>query len=126
MTRRLMMVPGVERVTRLPFAATIDGSRRLNISIAVGAPLGLTPRVYRSGEVDRSGQISNRGDRTARVWRCFRNADDLVAFVAPLLSRGLTSRQRRDNYLPPLADASADLDAIPPPHLKRSTAAGGG
>jgi hypothetical protein len=54
-------------------------------------------------------------DRTARVWRRFRDVTDLVAFVTPRLTRGLTARQRRDNYLPPLLpDAPSDLEAIPP------------
>jgi WD40 repeat protein len=60
--------------------------------------------------------LTASGDRTARVWRCFRNAAELVAFVSPLLTRGLTARQRRDNHLPPVPDAPADLDAIPPPN----------
>jgi len=54
-------------------------------------------------------------DHTARAWRCFRTAAELVAFVQPLLTRGLTGRQRRDNHLPPLPHAPGDLDAIPPP-----------
>ena len=53
-------------MTSLAFKATIDDFRRLDISKAVGAHLGLTPRVYQSGEVDRSGQISKCGDRMMR------------------------------------------------------------
>jgi transposase len=59
-TRRLMTVPGVGPVT------TIDDFRRYDRSKAVGAHLGLTPRVYQSGEVDRSGQISKCGYRMMR------------------------------------------------------------
>jgi WD40 repeat protein len=58
--------------------------------------------------------LTASGDGTARLWRCFSGAADLVAFVTPLLTRRLTGRQRRDNYLPPRSDAPADLDAIPP------------
>jgi transposase len=43
--RRLMTIPGVG---------------------PVGAHLGLTPRVYQSGKIDRSGQISKCGDRMLR------------------------------------------------------------
>ena len=53
-------------MTSLAFKATIDDFRRLDISKAVGAHLGLTPRVYQSDEVDRSGQISKCGDRMMR------------------------------------------------------------
>jgi transposase len=65
-TRRFMTVPGVGPVTSLAFKATIDDFGRFDISKAVGAHLGLTPRVYQSGEVDRSGQISKCGDRMMR------------------------------------------------------------
>jgi hypothetical protein len=39
---------------------------RFGTSKALGAHLGLTPRVYQSGEIDRSGQISKCGDRMLR------------------------------------------------------------
>jgi transposase len=55
-TRRLMMIRGVGPVTSLAFKATIDE----------GAHLGLTPRVYQSREIDRSGHISKCGDRMLR------------------------------------------------------------
>ena len=66
--------------------------------------------------------VTASDDNTARVWRCFRTAAELVAFVIPLLSRGLTARQRRDNHLPRRPDAPSDLDAIPPPryHMVQS------
>ena len=32
----------------------------------MGAYLGLTPRCYQSGELDRTGRISKRGDRLTR------------------------------------------------------------
>jgi hypothetical protein len=61
---------------------------------------------------ERSNGAVSSGDGTARLWRYFRYAADLVAFVMPLLTRGLTVRQRRDNHLPPLPGEPADLDAI--------------
>ena len=61
--RRLMTIPGVGPVTTLAFIATIDDPGRFGTSTALGAHLGLTPRVYQSGEADRSGQISKCGDR---------------------------------------------------------------
>ena len=65
-TRRLMTIPGVGPVTSLAFKATIDESGRFGTSKALGAHLGLTPRVYQSGEIDRSGHISKCGDRMMR------------------------------------------------------------
>jgi transposase len=65
-TRRLMTIPGVGPVTSLAFRATIDESGRFAASKALGAHLGLMPRVYQSGEIDRSGHISKCGDRMLR------------------------------------------------------------
>ncbi|MBR0818903.1 transposase [Bradyrhizobium liaoningense] len=56
--RRLMTVSGVGPIVSLSFKATIDDPARFKDSRAVAAHLGLTPRVYQSGEIDRSGNIS--------------------------------------------------------------------
>jgi transposase len=64
--RRLLTVPGVGPVTALAFATAIDDPARFRHSRDVGAHLGLTPRKYASGEIDRSGAISKSGDRLAR------------------------------------------------------------
>ena len=53
-------------VTSLAYMATVDDPGRFGTSKALGAHLGLTPRVYQSGEIDRSGQISKCGDRMLR------------------------------------------------------------
>ena len=42
--------------------SVIDAPERFSKSSSVGAYLGLTPRRYQSGEVDRSGRISKCGD----------------------------------------------------------------
>jgi transposase len=63
---RLLTVPGVGAVTALTFATTIDDPARFARSRDVGAHLGLTPRKYASGEIDRNGAISKSGDRLAR------------------------------------------------------------
>jgi transposase len=65
-TRRLMTIPGVGPVTSLAFKATIDDTDRFITSKALGAHLGLTPRIYQSGEIDHSGHISKCGDRMLR------------------------------------------------------------
>ena len=49
----------------LPFKATIDNPTRFENSKDVGH-LGLTPRVYQSGEIDRSGHVSKCGDKLMR------------------------------------------------------------
>jgi transposase len=50
----------------LTFKATIDDPARFKCSKAVAAHLGLTPRIYQSGEIDRSGNISKCGDKLMR------------------------------------------------------------
>jgi transposase len=57
---RLMTVPGVGPVTALAFASTSDDPKRFKAASDVGAYLGLTPRRYQSGQLDRTGRISNR------------------------------------------------------------------
>lgn len=64
--RRLMTAPGVGPVTALSYRAVIDDPSRFKKSSSVGAYLGLTPRRYQSGEVDRSGRISKCGDALMR------------------------------------------------------------
>lgn len=66
-TRRLMTLPGVGAITALAFRATIDDPRRFANARAVGAYLGLTPRRYASGEIERMGRISKCGDRVTRT-----------------------------------------------------------
>jgi transposase len=60
--RRLMTVPGVGPLTAVAYVTTIDDPDRFHRSRDVGAHLGLTPRKYASGEVDRNGGISKCGD----------------------------------------------------------------
>lgn len=61
-----MAIPGVGPLTSLAFKATIDDPLRFAKSKSVPAHLGLTPKVYQSGEIDRSGRISKSGDRLLR------------------------------------------------------------
>ena len=65
--RRLMTIPGVGPVVSLAFRATIDVPARFKNSRAVGAVLGLTPVQHQSGETDRIGRISKRGDGMMRA-----------------------------------------------------------
>lgn len=61
-----LSIPGVGPQTSLAFKATIDDPARFTNSKTVAAHLGLTPRVYQSGETDRSGRISKSGDKLMR------------------------------------------------------------
>lgn len=65
--RLLMSVPGIGPLTGLAYVSAIEDPRRFTSSRSVGAHLGLTPRQYQSGEIDRSGRISRCGDGLART-----------------------------------------------------------
>jgi transposase len=64
--KRLMTVPGIGVITALAFKAEIDDPTRFRKSRDVGVHIGLTPRKYASGEVDRSGGISKCGNGALR------------------------------------------------------------
>lgn len=58
-----MTISGVGPIASLAFKATVDDPTRFKNSKAVAAHLGLTPRVYQSGELELSGNISKCGDK---------------------------------------------------------------
>jgi transposase len=62
----LVSAPGVGPVTSLTYLSTIDDASRFEESETVGAYIGLTPRQYASGEVDRHGGISKMGPSACR------------------------------------------------------------
>ena len=65
--RLLMSVPGIGALSVLAYVSTVEDPTRFARSRAVGAHLGLTPRQYQSGEIDRRGRISRCGDALART-----------------------------------------------------------
>jgi transposase len=65
--RLLMGVPGIGALSVLAYVSTVEDPARFARSRAVGAHMGLTPRKYQSGEIDRSGRISRCGDALART-----------------------------------------------------------
>jgi len=65
--RLLMTVPGIGALSSLAYVSTVEDPNRFSRSRSVGAHLGLTPRRYQSGEIDRSGRISRCGDSLART-----------------------------------------------------------
>lgn len=60
-------MPGIGPVSALTFRATIDAPEHFARSRSVGAYLGLTPRRYQSGEIDRTGRITKVGDGETRT-----------------------------------------------------------
>lgn len=78
--RRMMTVPGIGPLTALSFVVTIDDPTRFRHSADVGAYLGLTPRRYQSGEMDRTGRISKRGNHQMRTY-LFEAANVLLTVV---------------------------------------------
>ena len=66
--RNLMTIPGVGAITSVAFTTAVDDPKRFRKSRSVGAYFGLTNRRDQSGEMDRSGRISERGDNLVRSY----------------------------------------------------------
>lgn len=66
-SKLLMSIPGVGSITAATYISSLDEPRRFSNSEDVGAYMGLTPRQYASGEVDRHGSISKMGPKECRV-----------------------------------------------------------
>jgi transposase len=64
--KNLMSIPGVGVITALTYKTTIDDPTRFDDSETVGAYMGLTPKQYASGEIDRHGRISKMGPKECR------------------------------------------------------------
>lgn len=64
--RRLTTIPGVGAITASCFVSVIDDPARFVRADQVAAYLGLTPRRWQSGEVDRQGGIAKTGNGMAR------------------------------------------------------------
>ncbi len=64
--RILTSIPGVGALTALSFKTAIDDPTRFRRVSDVDAYLGLTPRKYQSGDIDRNGAISKQRNRHTR------------------------------------------------------------
>lgn len=62
----LMTIPGVGVITALSFKVAIGDPRRFKNSRSVGAYLGMTPKQYSSGEIQKQGRISKCGSSEMR------------------------------------------------------------
>jgi transposase len=65
--RRFMTAPGVRFITALTYKAGVDDPTRFRRSRTVGAPFGLAPSRFQSGEIDFDGHISRAGDADVRA-----------------------------------------------------------
>lgn len=65
--KRLMAIPGVGAITALSFYSAIEDPTRFRRVDDVAAYLGLTPRVYQSGESLTHGSISKMGNQMTRT-----------------------------------------------------------
>jgi len=64
--QRWMAIPGVGPVTALTFRSAVDVPGRFAKSRMVGAHFGLVPKKHQSGEINRHGRITKRGDAMTR------------------------------------------------------------
>jgi transposase len=64
---RIMTIPGVGPRTAEILVACIDDPHRFSSGREVSAYFGLVPRQYQSGETDRNGRITKRGNPLART-----------------------------------------------------------
>ena len=65
--QRIMSIPGVGPRTAEILVACIDDPHRFQNGRQVSAYFGLVPRQYQSGETDRNGRITKRGNPLART-----------------------------------------------------------
>jgi hypothetical protein len=114
----LMSVPGIGVLSVLAFVSTVEDPARFSRSRAVGAHLGLTPRQYQSGEIDRSGRISRCGDALARTLMYEAAVVILTRVKASFEPQGLGAGSR-----PPIwsrqssRGAGQEADGYPAQHL---------
>jgi len=62
----LSSIPGAGMLNAISFKTAVDDPSQFNCVSDVGAFLGLTPKKYQLGEVDRNGGISKHGSRQMR------------------------------------------------------------
>ncbi len=65
--QRVTTIPGVGRVTAEAIVTALDDPHRFKNGRQVSSYAGLVPRQYQSGETDRRGRITKRGNRLLRT-----------------------------------------------------------
>lgn len=95
--RRLCTIPGVGPIVAATILASINDANGFKNGRQLAAWVGLTPRLYASGDVERLGKISKRGNaslrkmlihgaRTVLTW-CDRKQDKLSVWLKALKQR---------------------------------------
>ena len=65
--RRLQTIPGVGARLSEAVVAVLDDARRFKTAKQVGAYIGLVPKQYQSGQMNRHARITGTGNRTLRT-----------------------------------------------------------
>jgi transposase len=65
--KSLMTVPWVGLITAMTYKSTLDDPSRFEDLAIVGAYMGLTPKQYASGDINRQGSISKMGPKVGRT-----------------------------------------------------------
>jgi transposase len=97
--RRLRTIPCVGPRTAEMLVAVLDDPHRFKTGKQVGSYVGLVPRQYQSGQMDRQGRISKQGNRRLRSllvevsWLALRYNPQLSA-IYHRLCRGTRSRRK--------------------------------
>jgi transposase len=101
--RRVQLVasmPGIGTVTAAALVAILDNPHRFRSRRQVAAYGGLTPRRYQSGQMDRQGRISKRGNATLRhllnqaAWAAVRYSPWFRAFFLRVGGRSKARRKQ--------------------------------
>lgn len=95
-SQRLQSIPGIGPLISTAYQATIDDPHRFNRAEEVADYLGLAPRIYQSGEVERRGRITKEGDVLLR-WHLVEGAHVLLTLGRDCALRrwGLSLAERK-------------------------------
>ena len=95
----LMTIPGVGEITALTYKSSIDDMARFTRSKTVGAYVGLTPRQYASGEINRHGSISKMGPKECRsmLYEAAQSMLSTSKKTSKLKSWGLKLKKKKGN-----------------------------
>lgn len=94
-------IPGVGTVTAAAIVAVLDDPKRFRTRRQVAAYAGLTPRRFQSGQMDRQGRISKRGNAVLRrilnqaAWAAVRFDSQQRAFYWRLSAGGARGKRKR-------------------------------
>lgn len=99
--QRVMSIPGVGVVTAAVIVATLDEARRFRSRRQVASYAGLTPRRFQSGQMDRQGRISKRGNPLLRrvlnqaAWQMVRHESQQREFYLRISDGGRKGQRKR-------------------------------